>query len=70
MQASLREAHLRDHDSVWLDVWDQNRRAIGFYRSWGFLEFGRQPFQLGKDIQNDLLMARPVPLSRPLPVGY
>jgi len=69
MRASLRETQLRDYDAVWLDVWDQNRRAIDFYRSWGFAEIGRQPFRLGNDIQNDLLMARALSPSASLAVG-
>jgi RimJ/RimL family protein N-acetyltransferase len=45
---------------MWLDVWSLNKRAIRFYSQWGFETFGRQPFRLGNDIQEDLLMARPV----------
>jgi ribosomal protein S18 acetylase RimI-like enzyme len=43
---------------VWLDVWEDNLRAIRFYRKWAFVEVGVQGFQLGDDLQNDLLMAR------------
>jgi len=60
MKAALREARSRGHDLIWLDVWEQNTRAIAFYRKWGFLEIGAQPFRLGNDIQRDLLMARTV----------
>ena len=45
-------------DVVWLDVWEKNLRAIAFYRKWGFIEVGEQTFQLGDDLQQDLLMAR------------
>jgi len=60
MQASLRLAQARGCDVIWLDVWEQNKRAIEFYRQWGFVVIGAQPFRLGNDLQNDLLMARPL----------
>jgi ribosomal protein S18 acetylase RimI-like enzyme len=64
MRATLREAHARGCDAIWLDVWERNPRAIDFYRKWGFMEFGAQPFRLGNDVQRDLLMARPVSLPK------
>ncbi len=60
MQACLREAGRRGCDTLWLDVWEKNHRARRFYRKWGFVEVGTQPFQLGDDTQTDLLMQRPV----------
>ncbi len=60
MEACLHEAEDARCDVVWLDVWEQNLRAIAFYRKWGFVEVGTQVFQLGDDAQHDLLMARPV----------
>lgn len=43
---------------VWLGVWERNPRAIAFYRKYLFSEMGEQNFQLGSDIQRDLVMAR------------
>jgi ribosomal protein S18 acetylase RimI-like enzyme len=60
MQACLEEAGRRGCETVWLDVWERNPRAIAFYRKWGFAEVGNQAFQLGEDLQNDILMARAV----------
>ena len=60
MQACLREAKSAGCDIVWLDVWEQNPRAIAFYRKWGFEQVGAQVFQLGDDMQNDWLMARAI----------
>ncbi len=60
MQACLQEAERRDCDVIWLDVWEQNPRAIAFYRKWGFEAVGTATFQVGSDLQHDLLMARPV----------
>lgn len=58
--ASLREAEQAGCDVVWLGVWERNPRAIAFYRKWGFEQVGTQTFQLGEDLQNDWVMARPV----------
>jgi ribosomal protein S18 acetylase RimI-like enzyme len=58
MQASLELATHTGHDVLWLDVWERNDRAIAFYKKWRFEVVGNQPFVLGDDLQNDLLMAR------------
>ncbi len=60
MNACLAEAEKRGCDTIWLDVWERNPRAIAIYRNWGFIEVGTQTFQLGNDLQHDLLMQRPV----------
>jgi ribosomal protein S18 acetylase RimI-like enzyme len=60
MRTCLDLAGRHSCDTVWLDVWERNQRAIAFYRRWGFAEVGTQPFVLGSDVQRDLLMARPV----------
>lgn len=41
---------------IWLGVWEENKRAIAFYKKQGFIEFDKHIFKLGDDIQNDLLM--------------
>jgi diamine N-acetyltransferase len=58
MQRAIHEAAARGKDAVWLGVWEQNRRAIDFYRRHEFFEAGTQPFLLGTDLQNDLVMVR------------
>jgi ribosomal protein S18 acetylase RimI-like enzyme len=58
MKAALRQAERAGCDVVWLGVWERNSRAIAFYRKWGFEQVGTQTFQLGEDLQNDLVMAR------------
>ncbi len=60
MQACLVEAEKQHCDTIWLDVWERNQRAIAFYRRWGFELAGRQIFQLGDDHQQDLLMQKPI----------
>jgi diamine N-acetyltransferase len=56
MKASIREATERGCDSIWLGVWERNKRAIDFYRKWGFKEVGTHIFKLGDDPQNDFVM--------------
>lgn len=58
MQACLAIAEELDCDTLWLGVWRKNKRAIGFYRTWGFEQVGTQSFVLGRDLQTDLLMER------------
>ncbi len=60
MQACLAEAENRGCDTIWLDVWERNSRALAFYRKWGFVQVGTQVFQLGDDPQHDYLLQRPV----------
>lgn len=43
-------------DYVWLGVWEQNPRAIQFYKKNGFVEFDRHIFHLGNDAQTDIMM--------------
>lgn len=58
MRACLDEARHAGHDTIWLGVWERNARAQAFYRKWNFREFGEHMFQLGSDLQRDLLMER------------
>ncbi|MDB5128879.1 GNAT family N-acetyltransferase [Mucilaginibacter sp.] len=43
---------------VWLGVWEHNNKAINFYKSKGFIQFGSHPFVLGTDEQTDILMRK------------
>jgi diamine N-acetyltransferase len=58
MQHAVNEAAARGKEALWLGVWEQNARAIEFYRRHDFFEAGTQPFLLGTDLQNDLVMVR------------
>jgi ribosomal protein S18 acetylase RimI-like enzyme len=44
--------------TVWLTVWNQNPRAISFYRKVGFADAGLISFHLGNDEQTDFLMVK------------
>jgi diamine N-acetyltransferase len=41
---------------VWLGVWEENPRAIHFYKKNGFIEFDKHIFRLGDDEQTDIMM--------------
>ncbi|NML68599.1 GNAT family N-acetyltransferase [Chryseobacterium sp. RP-3-3] len=43
---------------LWLGVWEENLRALQFYRKNGFEEFGTHTFRLGDDDQTDLMMKK------------
>jgi ribosomal protein S18 acetylase RimI-like enzyme len=58
-------ARERGARTLWLAVWQQNPRAIAFYRKHGFREMGEQPFRLGADLQTDWIMARPLDAGPP-----
>lgn len=42
--------------SIWLGVWEKNVRAISFYHKQGFREVDSHVFELGSDLQRDLIM--------------
>lgn len=44
--------------NLWLIVWQENRRAIEFYKKWGFEIFAATKFKLGADIQDDWMMKK------------
>ena len=60
MSACIAQTRGREYDGIWLGVWSKNRRAIRFYRKWGFSEMGTQPFLLGNDRQTDLVLWLPL----------
>lgn len=60
MQHCLEVAAARKKKMIWLGVWEKNQRAIDFYIKWGFEKFGQHEFVLGKDVQTDWLMKRPI----------
>lgn len=60
MLAVLAEARSGALERVWLAVWEHNRRARAFYAKHGFVQTGTQPFQLGADLQTDVVLSRPL----------
>ena len=53
---ALQLARQKKMDAIWLGVWEENTKAIRFYRKHGFVEFGKHLFRLGEDEQTDILM--------------
>lgn len=45
-------------DYVWLGVWEENPKAISFYKKNGFVEFDKHPFMLGNEEQTDIMMKK------------
>ncbi|WP_126650781.1 GNAT family N-acetyltransferase [Chryseobacterium aureum] len=43
---------------LWLGVWEENLRALQFYRKNGFVEFDKHIFRLGDEEQTDLMMKK------------
>lgn len=43
---------------LWLGVWEENLRALHFYRKNGFVEFDKHIFRLGDEEQTDLMMKK------------
>ena len=41
---------------VWLGVWEENNKAIQFYKKNGFVQFDTHIFKLGNDEQTDIMM--------------
>ncbi|GAA4792702.1 hypothetical protein GCM10023231_21090 [Olivibacter ginsenosidimutans] len=41
---------------IWLGVWEDNQRAIQFYKKNGFITFDKHVFTLGNDKQTDIMM--------------
>lgn len=53
---SIEIAKQKQVDYVWLGVWEENPRAISFYKKNGFVEFDKHIFKLGEDEQIDIMM--------------
>lgn len=43
---------------LWLGVWEENKKAVGFYRKNGFTVFDTHIFRLGDEEQTDLMMRK------------
>jgi ribosomal protein S18 acetylase RimI-like enzyme len=55
-EKAMELAHQKKADYVWLGVWEENPRAISFYKKNGFVEFDKHIFKLGDDEQTDIMM--------------
>lgn len=55
-EKAIQEAKKIHATYVWLGVWEENQRAINFYKKNGFVEFDKHVFHLGNDEQTDIMM--------------
>lgn len=55
---AVQVAATQQKDYVWLGVWEKNTRAIRFYERNGMHVFSSHPFQLGDELQTDIMMKR------------
>jgi ribosomal protein S18 acetylase RimI-like enzyme len=58
MQACIDEAKKKEKETIWLCVWENNKRAIDFYTGWGFQKFSECEFVVGNDVQHDWMMKK------------
>lgn len=55
-EKAIQRAAEKHADYIWLGVWEENERAISFYRKNGFIQFDKHIFMLGDDKQTDIMM--------------
>jgi len=60
MDIAQETAETNSLDYLWLGVWEENEKAIGFYEKQGFEKFDSHIFKLGEDEQTDILMRLPL----------
>ena len=53
---ALEAAKSLDLQRVWLGVWEENPKAVRFYKKMGFQPFEKHIFKLGNDEQTDIMM--------------
>ena len=55
-EKAIQVAKQKEADSIWLGVWEENHKAINFYKKNGFVAFDKHVFKLGNDEQIDIMM--------------
>lgn len=58
LDVGLKAARGKAYKTCWLKVWDENTKAIEFYTNKGFAIVGNEPYPVGSDSRNVVLMAR------------
>ena len=57
LETCLETAKQEGFQYLWLGVWQQNKRAIDFYRKFNFETIGVKKFTIGKEVTDDYVMA-------------
>lgn len=60
LNKTLDIAQEKSKTRVWLGVWENNPKAISFYKSLGFKHIGKHPFYFGDEAQVDWIMEKNV----------
>ena len=55
-QKAIEIGKMRGYKKLWLGVWEQNKRALDFYKKHGLNCFNKHTFLLGTDQQTDFLL--------------
>ena len=58
MEYVFQQAKQNRKKYVWLGVWEKNVNAITFYEKMGFKQAGQHLFQIGNELQSDLIMKK------------
>ena len=58
MDFACQLAEQQNKEYLWLGVWENNHRALHFYKNMGFYQIGSHPFDMGGDIQTDLVFRK------------
>jgi diamine N-acetyltransferase len=67
IKKALERAAFYQKNWLWLGVWEENKKALGFYQHLGFEIFGTHLFYMGDDPQNDFLMRKKIIAHQPPP---
>lgn len=57
MEEVIQIAKKEKFETIWLSVWQENKIAIDFYKKWGFKVIGYKQFIIGKEVNDDFVMA-------------
>lgn len=57
-EKALEIASEEEKKYIWLGVWEENKRAVSFYKKNGFEEFDKHIFRFGNEEQTDLMMKK------------
>jgi len=55
---AIKRAQQQNKTYLWLGVWEHNFSALAFYKKMGFTQFSTHGFDMGGDIQTDLLLKK------------
>ena len=61
MRACMASARSLGARTIWLSAYEENRRALAFYASWGFARVGTRPFEFGGRTYADPVFQRALP---------